>query len=125
MDDAPYQRDYLQIIGMLSAVGALLFGLVAASRAARQGILLSDRRGLMVGILLLTLIVGGAALTRARIWGGALLATAYLVIAFWYVHLAIRQVHTMSTARLTGTLAAAVLLTLPAALVLRWRSFLR
>ena len=125
MDDAPYQRDYLQIIGMLTAIGALLFGVVTASRAASHGISPSDRHGLMVGALLLTLVIGGTALARAHLWGGVLLATAYLVIAFWYVHLAIREVHTTSTARLAGTLAAAALLMLPAALVLRWRNFLR
>jgi hypothetical protein len=125
MDDAPYQRDYLQIIGMLTAIGALLFGVVAASRAVSHGIPLSDRHGLMTGALLLTLVVGGAALARAHLWGGALLATTYLVVAFWFIHLAIREVHTTSTARLAGMLAAAALLMLPAALVLRWRSFLR
>lgn len=124
MTDSPYQRDYLQIIGVLTAIGALLFGVVVASVATKRDAVPMDRRALLIAGVLVVLVVAGAALTRARLWGGALLATVYLAIAFWFVRLAIGGMHTMSLGRLASTFAAAMLLMVPAALVLRWRRFL-
>ena len=83
-----------------------------------------DRRALLIAGVLVVLVVAGAALARARLWGGALLSTVYLVLALWLVRLAIRGMHTMPVGRLSSTFAAAALLMVPAALVLRWRRFL-
>lgn len=123
MNDTPYQRDYLQIIGVLTAIGALVFGLVFASTAARHGVV-PDRRSLLAAGVLAVLIIGGAGLARARLWGGALLATAYLGVAFWCLRVGLRGMHTMSLWRLASTFAAVALTMAPAILVVRWRRFL-
>jgi hypothetical protein len=121
----PYQRDYLQILGFLSAVGALLFGLFLAGAGARRGVMPTDRRSLVIFAVLAALIIGGAGLSRARLWGGLLLAAAYAVAAFWYLRLATLGVRIFPPLRLAGTFAAAAFMFLPAVFVVRWRRFLR
>lgn len=124
MNDTPYQRDYLQILGVLTTVGALIFGLVFAGASAKRGVTPTDARWLAVFAVLAALIAGGAGLARARIWGGALLATAYAAAAVWYGRLAFQGVHVMSAGRLAALYVAVALLLVPAVLVIRWRRFL-
>lgn len=125
MKDTPYQRDYLQIIGVLTTAGALIFGLVYAGISARRGVMPKDPRSLATFGVLAALVIGGAALSRARLWGGAIVAAAYAAIAFWQVRLAILEVHRIPQWRLLTTFATAALLLVPAILVVRWRRFLR
>jgi hypothetical protein len=123
--DTPYQRDYLQITGVLTTAGALIFGLFFAARFAKRGVLPTDPRSLIVLAVLAALLAGGAALARARLWGGALVAAGYAAVAVWQLRLAIKGVHSLPVTRLLGMIALAVLLVVPAALVIRWRRFLR
>lgn len=123
-NDAPYQRDYLQIIGLLTAAGALLFGLVYAGISARRGVMPTDARSLATFGVLAALIAGGAGLSRAKLWGGAVVSVAYAAIAFWQVRLAILGVHRIPQWRLLTTFATAALLLVPAVLVVRWRRYL-
>ena len=125
MNDTPYQRDYLQILGVLTTVGALIFGLVFAGASAKRGVTPTDARSLAVFAVLAALIAGGAGLARARIWGGALLAMAYGAAAVWYGHIAFRGMHVMPAGRLAALYVAVALLLVPAVLVVRWRRFLR
>jgi len=122
--DTPYQRDYLQILGVLTAFGALIFGLFLAGAAARRGVMPTDRRSIIIFAVLAALIIGGAGLSRARLWGGLLLAAAFAVVAFWYLRLATLGVRLFPPLRLAGTFAAAAFMFLPAVFVARWRRFL-
>ena len=124
MSDTPYQRDYLQILGVLTTFGALLFGLVFAGANAKSGVTPADTRSLVIFAVLAALIAGGAGLARARLWGGALLAAAYGAAAVWYARIAVRGVHVMAIGRLATLFATVALLLVPSVLVVRWRRFL-
>ena len=123
-DPHPYQRDYLRIIGGLTVFGALLFALTISVITLRRGMVLTEVRALAAAAVLLALITGGAALARALLWGGMLLSSAYLVVAGWYLRLAILGMHGDTVPHLTLIFASAALLLVPAALVIRWRRFL-